>query len=133
MQFTENIDEKKTVETVILVAARHGIVEMVNEIISHLPSAIHETNSEKKNVLLVAVENRQTLVVEALKDRFGVKETRSVLDNLIIGVDEHECTVLHLAATLTDKGWRIPGAALQMMWHIKWFQVYAFTILVQHL
>ncbi|TKY47016.1 Ankyrin repeat-containing protein [Spatholobus suberectus] len=114
-----NIDRE---ETVILVAARNGIVEMVNELISKIPSAIHETNSKKKNVLLVAVENRQTIVVKALKKRFGEKKTKLVLYNLILGVDEQEKTVLHLAAAPTDKGWMISGAALQMMWHIKWFQ-----------
>ncbi|KAL2568488.1 hypothetical protein AAZV13_18G070800 [Glycine max] len=114
-----SVDSK---ETVILVAARNGIVEMVNEIISKIPSAIHETNSEKKNVLLVAVENRQTLIVEALKNWFEQEKKELIFYNLKLGVDDQENTVLHLAATLPNKGWMISGLALQMMWHIKWFQ-----------
>ncbi|KAL5164659.1 Serine/threonine-protein phosphatase 6 regulatory ankyrin repeat subunit A [Glycine soja] len=126
---TENIDKEEIMalnidreETAILVAARNGIIEMVNELISKIPSAIHETNSKKKNVLLIAVENRQTLIVEELKNRFGEKKTKVVLHNLILGVDDQENTMLHLAAAPIDKGWMISGSALQMMWHIKWFQ-----------
>ncbi|RZB51159.1 uncharacterized protein LOC114397588 isoform X2 [Glycine soja] len=125
----ENIDKEEIMalnidreETAILVAARNGIIEMVNELISKIPSAIHETNSKKKNVLLIAVENRQTLIVEELKNRFGEKKTKVVLHNLILGVDDQENTMLHLAAAPIDKGWMISGSALQMMWHIKWFQ-----------
>ncbi|RDX63244.1 Ankyrin repeat-containing protein ITN1, partial [Mucuna pruriens] len=99
-----NIDRE---ETVILVAAKIGIVEMVNEIISKIPSVIHETNLEKKNVLLVSVENRQTLVVEELRNRFGEKKKNLMLYNLILNVDDKENTVLHLAAVPTDKGWMI--------------------------
>ncbi|XP_029125022.1 uncharacterized protein LOC109788144 isoform X2 [Cajanus cajan] len=116
---TSNIDTK---ETAILVAAKNGITEMVNELIDKLPSTIHETNSNKKNVLHVAVENRQTHVVEALRKKFGEKKTK-LWDNLIIGVDDQENTVLHMAASPTDKDWMISGAAcLQMICHIKWFQ-----------
>lgn len=125
MQLAVNIDRE---ETGILVAARNGIVEMVNEIISKIPSAIHETNSEKKNVLLVAVENRQTLIVEALKNWFEQEKKELIFYNLKLGVDDQENTVLHLAATLPNKGWMISGLALQMMWHIKWFQVYVYDI-----
>nr|KYP39229.1 Ankyrin repeat-containing protein At3g12360 family [Cajanus cajan] len=103
-----NID---TEETVILVAAKNGITEMVNELIDKIPSSVHETTSNKKNVLHVAVENRQTHY-----------PTTKLWDNLIIGVDDQENTVLHMAASRTNKGWMISGAALQMMWHIKWFQ-----------
>ncbi|KAL2322799.1 hypothetical protein Fmac_027178 [Flemingia macrophylla] len=120
----EYIDQRKKTmadreETVILVAARNGIVEMVEQIIDKIPSSIHETNSKKKNVLLVAVENRQTRVVEGLGKLF--RENPKLFYNLIIGVDDQENTVLHLAACY-NKGWMIAGAALQMMWQIKWFQ-----------
>ncbi|KAG4935379.1 hypothetical protein JHK85_050298 [Glycine max] len=124
-----SVDSK---ETVILVAARNGIVEMVNEIISKIPSAIHETNSEKKNVLLVAVENRQTLIVEALKNWFEQEKKELIFYNLKLGVDDQENTVLHLAATLPNKGWMISGLALQMMWHIKWFQQYIKDLVPEH-
>jgi len=114
----EKIDKK---ETAFLVAARNGIVEMVNEILNRIPSVIHNTNSKKENVLLVAVLNRQPLVVESLK----MQSKPEVWNNLILTVDEDENTMLHLAAYAPggDKPWQIAGSALQMVWDIKWFQV----------
>ncbi|CAK8565776.1 unnamed protein product [Lathyrus sativus] len=109
-------------ETAILTAARNGIVEIVNELITKIPSSIYDVNLENKNVLLVAVENRRTNVVKALRRQFEEGNKKAIFDNLIQGVDKEENTVLHLAATKSDRDWNISGAALQMMWHIKWFQ-----------
>ncbi|XP_058784019.1 uncharacterized protein LOC131658777 [Vicia villosa] len=109
-------------ETAILTAARNGIVEIVNELITKIPSSIYDVNLENKNVLLVAVENRRTIIVEALRKRFEKCDKKAIFDNLIQDVDMEGNTVLHLAATRSDQDWHISGAALQMMWHIKWFQ-----------
>ncbi|XP_045819481.1 uncharacterized protein LOC123912929 [Trifolium pratense] len=115
------ISETLKSETAILTAARNGIVEIVNELITEIPSSIYEVNLENKNVLLVAVENRRTIVVEGLRKRLDECNKKAIFDNLIQGVDREENTVLHLAATKSDRDWHIAGAALQMMWHIKWF------------
>ncbi|CAL5202322.1 unnamed protein product [Lathyrus oleraceus] len=109
-------------ETAILTAARNGIVEIVNELITKIPSSIYDVNLENKNVLLVAVESRRTNVVKALRKQFEEGNKKAIFDNLIQGVDMEENTVLHLAATRSDRDWNISGAALQLMWHIKWFQ-----------
>jgi len=121
----EKIDKK---ETAFLVAARNGIVEMVDEMLNRIPSVIHNTNSKKENVLLVAVLNRQPLVVESLKTKMQSK--LEVWNNLTLTVDEDENTMLHLAAYAPggDKPWQIAGSALQMVWDIKWFQVYIFLL-----
>jgi len=121
----EKIDKK---ETAFLVAARNGIVEMVDEMLNRIPSVIHNTNSKKENVLLVAVLNRQPLVVESLKTKMQSK--LEVWNNLTLTVDEDENTMLHLAANAPggDKPWQIAGSALQMVWDIKWFQVYIFLL-----
>ncbi|KAL5077377.1 hypothetical protein RYX36_016361 [Vicia faba] len=119
-------------ETAILTAARNGIVEIVDELITKIPSSIYEVNLENKNVLLVAVENRRTIVVEALRKRFEECNKKAIFDNLIQGVDMEENTVLHLAATRSDRDWHISGAALQMMWHIKWFQQYTKGLVPEH-
>ncbi|ESW13646.1 hypothetical protein PHAVU_008G214000 [Phaseolus vulgaris] len=124
----EKIDKK---ETAFLVAARNGIVEMVNEMLYRIPSVIHNTNSKKENVLLVAVLNRQPLVVQCLKTKMQSKP--EVWNNLILTVDEDESTMLHLAAYAPggDKPWQIAGSALQMVWDIKWFQ-YIKGLVPQH-
>ncbi|KAG2391103.1 uncharacterized protein HKW66_Vig0131360 [Vigna angularis] len=109
-------------ETAFLVAARNGIVEMVEEMLYRIPSVIHNTNSKKENVLLVAVRNRQPLVVESLKTKMQSK--LEVWNNLTLTVDEDENTMLHLAAYAPgrDKPWQIAGSALQTVWDITWFQ-----------
>ncbi|KAK7300415.1 hypothetical protein RJT34_11259 [Clitoria ternatea] len=127
LEDVKKIDKK---ETTFLVAAKNGIVEMVDEILTRIPSVIHNTNSMKENVLLVAVKNRQPRVVESLKMRMQSKE--EVWNNLILAVDENENTMLHLAGYAgAGKPWQIAGSALQMMWDIKWFQ-YAKSLVPQH-
>nr|KYP73158.1 Ankyrin repeat-containing protein At3g12360 family [Cajanus cajan] len=127
----KNETDQNGKETPFLVAARNGIVEMVNEILHRIPSVIHNTNSKKENVLLVAVVSRQPLVVECL--RMKMQSKPEVWNNLILAVDEDENTMLHLAAYAPggDKPWQIAGSALQMMWDIKWFQ-YIKSLVPQH-
>ncbi|KAK7333548.1 hypothetical protein VNO80_30323 [Phaseolus coccineus] len=122
-----HVDKK---ETAFLTAAKNGIVEIVFELQSKIPSAVHETNSNNENVLLVAVKNRQTNVVEVLKKNLD----KELFDSLILEVDNRENTVLHLAAgtsTNTERTWQIAGAAMQMMWDIKWYQ-YVRALVPEH-
>ncbi|XP_073224895.1 uncharacterized protein [Cicer arietinum] len=109
-------------ETPILTAARYGIVEMVNVLMNEIPSSIYETNLENKNILLVAIENKRTIVVESLKKWFLKRYENQIFDDLIQWVDNEDNTVLHLAARQSYQDWNTSGAALEMMWHIKWFQ-----------
>ena len=83
---------------------------MVTVIQRLIPSVIHNTNSKRENVLLVAVKNRQPQVVQALET--GSK--KEVWSNLILGVDSDENTVLHLAAQARprEKPWQIAGVAV---------------------
>ncbi|KAK6937568.1 Ankyrin repeat [Dillenia turbinata] len=107
--------EKK--ETPILLAAKNGIVEIVERILKHFPVAIHDKDSEKKNVVLLAVENRQPQVYQFLLKCKIARET------VFQCVDGKGNSALHLPATLGGYGpWLIPGAALQMQWEIKWYE-----------
>lgn len=91
---------------------------MVKEILEHFPVAIQDMNSENKNAVLLAVENRQPLVYKLLLDRKIQKETFFRM------VDKEGNSALHLAAMFRENlPWHIPGAALQMQWEIKWFNV----------
>ncbi|EYU40899.1 hypothetical protein MIMGU_mgv1a020415mg [Erythranthe guttata] len=116
-------DERKTDvemekrETPILIAARNGITEIVAKILELFPVAIHDMNNERKNVVLLAVENRQPHVYEFLMKRKIMKET------IFRKMDKDGNSALHLAAMLGEnKPWLIPGAALQMQWEIKWYE-----------
>ena len=120
----ETQNESKEVYTAFLEAGKHGIVEIVDQILEHSPVTIHDITSEgKKNILLVAVENRQPTIVKRLR-----KE--KLWNNLILGKDIENNTILHLAAKAsTYKPWRIPGSAMQMLWEIKWYQVLYYQLL----
>ena len=72
-----------------------------------------------KNIVLLAVENRQPHVLQLL-----LKQKISVKDKLIHEMDTEGNNALHLAAKFGQhKPWQIPGAALQMQWEIKWYAV----------
>ncbi|XP_057726768.1 uncharacterized protein LOC130942097 [Arachis stenosperma] len=117
---TEDTSDDSKKETPYLLAAKNGIIELVTKIQEKIPSAIHSTNAKNQNVLLVAVKNRQPEVVLEIKKRSKIR----FWNNLVIGVDDDENTLLHLAAEglKGDKSWQIAGSALQMMWDIKWYQ-----------
>ncbi|KAI3459677.1 hypothetical protein Pfo_016340 [Paulownia fortunei] len=116
----QNNDEKEKdqikKDTPLLIAAKMGIPEMVEKILSTCPVAIQDLDSNGKNVLLLAAENRQTSVLDYL-----VK--MKLPEYLFHQVDGQGNSILHLAAMLGElQPWRIPGAALQLQWEIKWYK-----------
>ena len=116
----EKLAEKVKVkrETPVLIAAKNGITEIVEKILEHFPFAIHDMNEHKKNIVLLAVENRQPHVYQLLLQKNILKES------VFRRVDDEGNSALHLAAKLGEhKPWLIPGAALQMQWEIKWHEV----------
>ena len=91
---------------------------MVEKILEVNPVAINDKNEEKKNVILLAVENRQPEVYELLVKRKFQKES------VFRAVDNKGNSALHLAAMLSNyQPWHIPGAALEMQWEMKWYKV----------
>jgi len=114
-------------DTALLVAAKNGVLEVVEKILQELPVSIHDTSSKNKNILLVTVESRQPQIFEALWKHFNeALNKRNLWDDLIQAVDTDDNTILHLAAmSLKSKynPWQIPGSAMQMQWEIKWYQV----------
>ncbi|RVX20741.1 hypothetical protein CK203_002539 [Vitis vinifera] len=110
-------DEMAKKETPILIAAKNGIVEMVVRILELFPVAIHDMNSEKKNIVLLQWKIDKLMFMPLLLKREILK------DSIFHVVDHEGNSALHLAAKLNDRHpWRIPGAALQMQWEIKWYE-----------
>ncbi|CAK8565552.1 unnamed protein product [Lathyrus sativus] len=108
-------------DTAYLIAASHGIVEMMSELQLKIKSVVDETNSNNENALLLAVKNRQPHVIQWLQERFS----KGVFHYLYLQSDKNENTILHLSAYTSlqrENTWRISGAALQMMWDIKWYK-----------
>ena len=105
-------------QTPILIAAKTGVAEIVEKILDEYPVAIQDLDINRKNVVLLAVENRQPHVYKLLLSRKLFKE--SVFRQVV----KDGNSALHLAAQLgKHKPWLIPGSALQMQWEIKWYEV----------
>ncbi|KAK2643951.1 hypothetical protein Ddye_019146 [Dipteronia dyeriana] len=101
----------------LLIAAKMGVVEMVEKILDKFPVAVQDVNSENKNIVLLAVENRQTGIYQLLMNR------QILGDSVFRQLDDQGNSALHLAATFGEyRPWLIPGAALQMQWEIKWYR-----------
>ncbi|XVF65194.1 hypothetical protein PTKIN_Ptkin09bG0227600 [Pterospermum kingtungense] len=120
MKFEKKVgSESRKVETPspIIIAASKGITEMVDKILEKFPVAIQDVDAENKNVLLLAVENRQTHVLQFLTQK------KNLHDAVFHHWDNQGNNALHLAATYGNyKPWLIPGSALQMQWEIKWYK-----------
>ncbi|XP_058782299.1 uncharacterized protein LOC131656668 [Vicia villosa] len=104
-----------------LIAACHGIVDMMIVLESNITSVIDDTNSKNENALLLAVKNRQPHVIQHFLER----SPKGVFDNLSQQIDKSENTMLHLAAYTSPGGeniWRISGVAMQLMLDIKWYK-----------
>ncbi|KAF4366029.1 hypothetical protein G4B88_031398 [Cannabis sativa] len=117
-------DDKKSSEVIkkrksaIIIAARNGITEMVKRILKKFPMAIYDTNEDEKNVVLLALENKQVKLYKFLLQKYSKNES------IFRRVDKDGNGALHIAASNTDQQnmqrWPIPGDALQMQWEIKW-------------
>ncbi|KAL9408724.1 hypothetical protein AB3S75_047163 [Citrus x aurantiifolia] len=69
LKFMEKKDQQSgRNETAILIAAKMGVAEMVKKILDTFPEAMQDMDSEKKNLVLLAVENRQTSIYKLLLD-----------------------------------------------------------------
>ncbi|KAL0437452.1 UNVERIFIED_CONTAM: hypothetical protein Sradi_0453100 [Sesamum radiatum] len=101
----EEAPEMDKGETTILVAAKNGVIEMVEKILDLFPVAIYDMNNEKKNIVLLAVENRQPHLYTFLLRRKSVREA------IFRQRDAHGNTALHLAAMLpadSIRPWPVP-------------------------
>lgn len=95
-----------------------GVVEMVQRILEVLPMAIHREDADKKNVLLLAVENKHPDIYKLLLKKFPPEHS------IYKKVDKNGNNAFHLAATTgADPHWRITGIAFQMQWELKWYKV----------
>ena len=106
-------------ETPILIAAKNGILEMVERILERYPMAIHDVDHQKKNIVLLGVENRQPHICGLLLRKAVLKDTA------FRHVDEDGNSALHLVAKLGYSG-AYPFAAVQMQWELKWYQVHIY-------
>ncbi|KAK8510932.1 hypothetical protein V6N13_091259 [Hibiscus sabdariffa] len=114
----EAVHHRKKIETPFLIAAKMGVTEMVESILEKFPVSIQDSDANGKNVLLLAVENRQTHTFQ-----FLVNRKTPLHESVFRKWDDQGNNALHLAAKYGEyRPWLIPGSALQMQWELKWYK-----------
>ncbi|XP_019073764.1 ankyrin repeat-containing protein ITN1 [Vitis vinifera] len=111
---------EQTFYTPILAATVNGVIEMVEKILQEFPMTIHDWDSTRKNIVLVAVESRQSHIYD-----FLLRRRSDVVDKDLAfhERDEKGNSALHIAAGLQNsRGWFIPTSMLQLQWEVKWFE-----------
>ncbi|KAI9110604.1 hypothetical protein K1719_018470 [Acacia pycnantha] len=100
------------VDPPLMIAAKNGVIEMVEKILQRIPSGIHVLDDEGKNIVLLAAEKRQTRLYQFLcRDRDENAAFKQV--------DKDDNTALHLAA---KPGINLYGQTTTMIEEFKWFQ-----------
>ncbi|XP_042506356.1 uncharacterized protein LOC122082696 isoform X2 [Macadamia integrifolia] len=107
-----------TISDILILAARSGIVEVIDVIFTKCPRCIEFLDEDGKNIFHIVAEYRQEGVFKLLKSR-GLLTTKIVAD-----VDKNKNTPLHLAADYADHVQeKIFGPAPQKMWReMLWFK-----------
>ena len=105
--------------TAILIAAKNGITEMVEKILERHPIAMYDVDRDRKNIVLLTVKHKQPRLYELL---LSLQKKNTLKDSIFSAVDCDGNSALHLAAE-ADFNWPVPGAASQMQWEIKWYEV----------
>ncbi|XP_028781013.1 uncharacterized protein LOC114737270 [Neltuma alba] len=102
--------------TPLLRATKYGAIEMVWAILERKPFALEDETDEKKNVMLVAVEERQSILLMQLRKKPSIWNR-----NLHHATDIHGNTALHLVAKLSRHR-NIPMSAIHLQWEVHWFE-----------
>ncbi|XP_042504681.1 uncharacterized protein LOC122081567 [Macadamia integrifolia] len=103
-----------TITDTLVLAARNGIVEIVDVILKECPWAIEFVDENGKNILHFAAEYRQTGIFKLLKSR-GI-----LINKMASDVDNEGNTALHLAAKHPQKTSYATG--YDMAWELLWFK-----------
>ncbi|CAL5419652.1 unnamed protein product [Camellia sinensis] len=97
-------------------ATKNGIIELVKEILINFPYAAYSLDKNGKNILHIAVVQKDRILYDYLKKNVDHK------DGMLSDVDNNGNTILHLAANLGTSPKIVPGHLNQMMWDVCWFK-----------
>ena len=92
---------------------------MVEKILERYPIAMYDVDRDRKNIVLLTVKHKQPRLYELL---LSLQKKNTLKDSIFSKVDCDGNSALHLAAEV-DFNWPVPGAASQMQWEIKWYEV----------
>ena len=100
---------------------------MVEKTLQDLPLTIHDRDFKRKNIVLLAVENRQSHLYDFLLKSSHLRDQ----DLALHAVDEDGNSALHLAAELKNyESWLIPSSTLPMHWEVIWYEVCKIDFLI---
>ncbi|XP_043725922.1 uncharacterized protein LOC122672525 [Telopea speciosissima] len=106
-----------TISDTLMLATRHGTVEVVEEILKECPWAIEFVDENKKNIFHLAAEFCKIRVLVFLKSKGFITA------KMIANVDNKENTALHLAAKYVDhRQNKIHISAYKMAVETIWFK-----------
>ncbi|XVF27959.1 hypothetical protein REPUB_Repub14bG0154000 [Reevesia pubescens] len=102
-------------DTPLLIAARTGIREIVEEILNVYPQAVEHVNQDGQNILHFAIMHRHSEIFYLV--------TKKASDRLVLGIDNHGCTILHYTAEMKYyTGGTTTTVALKLQEELKWFE-----------
>ncbi|THG21105.1 hypothetical protein TEA_020179 [Camellia sinensis var. sinensis] len=113
---SKNSDKKTKLKNPIVHATENGFIELVKEILEIFPDAAYSFGKNGKNILHIAVEQKDRVLYDYLKKNVDHK------DGMLSDVDNDGNTVLHLAANMGTSPKVVLGHLNQMTWDICWFK-----------
>ncbi|KAI7997671.1 Ankyrin repeat-containing protein ITN1 [Camellia lanceoleosa] len=109
-------NKKTKLKNPIVHATENGIIKLVKEILEIFPDAAYSFDKNGKNILHIAVEQKDRVLYDYLKKNVDHK------DGMLSDVDNDGNTVLHLAANMGTSPKVVLGHLNQMTWDICWFK-----------
>ncbi|XP_028074018.1 uncharacterized protein LOC114276428 isoform X3 [Camellia sinensis] len=116
---TSSQNKKNRVIDPLILATKHGIHEMVEEILEKFPNVATTFDENGRNILHMAAQLKDRILYDYLK------KTVNHADRMMADVDKHGNTILHLTAYECKQGHFLTthfGPVNRMSWDVFWFK-----------
>ncbi|CAL5406520.1 unnamed protein product [Camellia sinensis] len=116
---TPSQNKKNRMKDPLILATKHGIHEMVEEILEKFPNVATTFDENGRNILPIAAQLRDRILYDYLK------KTVNHAYRMMADVDKHGNTILHLTAYECKQGHFLTthfGPINRMSWNVFWFE-----------
>ncbi|THG23027.1 hypothetical protein TEA_027026 [Camellia sinensis var. sinensis] len=116
---TPSQNKKNRMKDPLILATKHGIHEMVEEILEKFPNVATTFDENGRNILHMAAQLKDRILYDYLK------KTVNHADSMMADVDKHGNTILHLTAYECKQGHFLAthfGPMNRMSWDVFWFK-----------
>ncbi|CAL5403679.1 unnamed protein product [Camellia sinensis] len=116
---TPSQNKKNRMKDPLILATKHGIHEMVEEILEKFPNVATTFDENGRNILHIAAQLRDRILYDYLK------KTVNHAYRMMADVDKHGNTILHLTAYECKQGHFLTthfGPINRMSWNVFWFE-----------